>query len=69
MQKLKEEIKKNVEGLLKGFYYDSAESQLTRAKTICFLLDAYHKTERPYYKKRPYKKEGGKYENANNTEL
>lgn len=56
MQELKKEIKENIERLLKGFHYDSSESQLMRAKTICFLLDAYHKTEKTHYKKRPYKK-------------
>lgn len=35
------------------------EEKLKIANTLCRLLDAYHKTERPYYKKRNYKKDKG----------
>lgn len=75
MQEIKGKIKEEIEVALKHFRYETAENQLISANAICRLLDAYHKTERPYYKKRPYKrnyeykkKEGGNYEIKCHTE-
>lgn len=77
MQEIRKEIKENIQGIFKGFYYENSEIQLNKAKTICFLLDAYHKIERPYYRKRrfkyadtdSFKKRGEVLKNGTNTEL
>lgn len=60
MKEVKEQIKMQIQKQLNELNkLRPEENRLEIVNTLCRLLDAYHKTERPYYKKRKYKKDRG----------